>query len=236
MNNAKEIVIIGEEEIGKTTLANALLGWDIFPQSNDEEYIATTAKQSRLLTQDRWITDTPGYNLFWSSIPADTAMAVSQADTVVVLLSEPLAEAYDPFTDDPDWDNAEEEEELPADDSDGETVEDVLAIPAVDFDWEEDREKEKVLLEKLLEGKTRDIYFVIPYDSAEWGDEQIPLEQTLCNARERFAYLTDHSAEGFFCIDPMKALIGAIEADDEAIAQSGLLSLKAALLGEGALL
>lgn len=29
--DAKEPVIIGEEEIGKTTLANALLSWDIFP-------------------------------------------------------------------------------------------------------------------------------------------------------------------------------------------------------------
>ena len=30
--NVKELVIIGEKEIGKTTLANALIGWDIFPR------------------------------------------------------------------------------------------------------------------------------------------------------------------------------------------------------------
>ena len=29
--DVKELVIVGEAEIGKTTLANALLGWDIFP-------------------------------------------------------------------------------------------------------------------------------------------------------------------------------------------------------------
>ena len=38
--DVKELAIVGEEEIGKTTLANALLGWDIFPQSTWDLYTA----------------------------------------------------------------------------------------------------------------------------------------------------------------------------------------------------
>ena len=35
------MIIVGEIEIGKTTLANALLEWDIFPQSTWDLYTLT---------------------------------------------------------------------------------------------------------------------------------------------------------------------------------------------------
>lgn len=198
MERMKELAIIGGEDTGKTTLANALLGWDLFPQTYDYLPVPTLNKQSRVFPGYGWITDTPGYNLLWNEVPEDVAAAVDHADTVVVLLSETLAEeGFDFFAFDPDW--------------------------------EQDRETEKSLLEDLLAGKTRDVYFVIPYDSQEWGEEPVPLSLPLRLARQRFSDLTDHGEAGFFCIDPMKALVGAIEADSEAIAQSGIPELKTAL-------
>ena len=63
--DVKELVIVGEEEIGKTTLANALLGWDIFPQSTWDLYIPTEEPASQMLTEHIRLTDTPGYDLLW---------------------------------------------------------------------------------------------------------------------------------------------------------------------------
>lgn len=196
----RELVIIGDEEIGKTTLANALLGWDIFPQSYDNIYVPTKENASQMLTDNIRLTDTPGYDYWWNTVPEDAVKAVSQADTIVVLLEDILAgEGY---------------------------------FPSDDPEWEKHLKAEEVLLKKLLESTdTRDIFFVIPYDTEECLEGEIPLTQALCLARERFSSMSDHGDEGFFCIDPMKALIGAIEADDDAIAQSGILPLKAALLG-----
>ena len=198
MKHMKELTIIGSMDMGKTTLANALLGWDLFPQAYDYLSVPTLNNQSRILPGYGRITDTPGYSLLWNEVPEDVVTAVDQADTVIVLLSEILAEeGFD--------------------------------LSAFDPDWEQDREAEKTLLEKLLAGRTRDIYFVIPYDSQEWGEEPVPLSMPLRLARQRFSCLTDRGEAGFFCIDPMKALIGAIEADGDAVAQSGILELKAAL-------
>ena len=61
--NVKELVIVGEQEIGKTTLANALLGWDIFPQSTWDLYIPTEETASKMLTESIRLIDTPGYDL-----------------------------------------------------------------------------------------------------------------------------------------------------------------------------
>lgn len=197
----RELVVIGAEEIGKTTLANALMGWDYFPQSYEYVAVPTTEKLSRITPELGRITDTPGYSLLWYTVPEDTLTAVAQADTVVVLLNEELAS------------------------------EDV-DIPTEDPDWEAHRAGEAELLRKLFKNtKTRDIYFVIPYDHCEWPEEEeVPLSQAMRLARKRFSQMTDHGEAAFFCVDPMKALIGAIEADDEAIEQSGILPLKAALM------
>lgn len=55
--DVKELVIVGEEEIGKTTLANALLGWDVFPQSTWDLYIPTEEPARQMLTDSIQLTD-----------------------------------------------------------------------------------------------------------------------------------------------------------------------------------
>ena len=200
MDRPREVVVIGEEDIGKTTLINALLGWDVLPQSYDYLPMPTTEKKRVQLAEHCWITDTPGYSLLWNTVPDDTVEAVAGADTVVALLSEELSK-------------------------DG--------INPADFDpeWESRRAAEKTLLEKLLAGKHRDIIFVIPYDRGEWPYGYVPLKQGTRLAKARFASMTDRGTDGFFCVDPMKALIGAIEDNEKAIRVSGITKLKKALLG-----
>ncbi len=200
MKEPREVVVIGAEDTGKTTLINALLGWDVLPQAYDFLPMPTTEKKSVQLSDDCWITDTPGYSLLWNTVPEDTVAAVADADTLVVLLSEEL-------------------------------VEDGVDMSDLDTEWEPRRAAEKDLLEKLLAGKTRDIYFVIPYDRGEWPYGYVPLKEGTRLAKARFASMTDHGGRGFFCIEPMKALIGAIEANEQAIERSGILKLKKALLG-----
>jgi len=206
--DVKELVIVGEEEIGKTTLANALLGWDIFPQSTWDLYIPTEKPASRMLTDSIRLTDTPGYDLWRFAVPEAVNDAVSGADTVVMM--------FTGFGDPSDVDTEP---------TDPEAAEEIRR-------WLEDLTKEEALLKDLLEkAKTRDIYFVIPFYSEDGPVEQEVLDRDLARAKERFASFSDHGEEGFFCVDPMMALIAAIEDDQEALAQSGILPLKAALLG-----
>lgn len=199
MVRIKDVVVIGAKETGKTTLVNALLGWDILPQSFDGYQLQTKACMRCRLTESVYLTDTPGYDLLWGTVPEATAAAVAGADTLVVLLSEEL-------------------------------VEEGFDIPSLDPEWESRREAEAVLLQRLLAaGKTRDIYFVIPYDTADWPDDQVPLSQSLRLARRRFGAMSRHGDAGFFCIDPMLALIGAIEDDARELEDSGILPLQAIL-------
>lgn len=201
MTQMKNVVVIGDEEIGKTTLINALLGWDILPQSYDGIYIHTETCISQQLTETVFLTDTPGYSLLWNTIPEETASAVSEADTIVIMLSEELAEEMD--------------------------------IHAADLEWETCRVSEAALLSRLLEqGNTRDIYFVLPCDKQEWPETEVPLTQRLHPARKQFGGMTCHGESGFFCIDPMQALIAAIEDDEAALKQSGILPLKAKLTAQ----
>ena len=204
----RELVIIGEEEIGKTTLGNALLGWDVFPQSTWDLYIPTEEPASQMLTDGIRLTDTPGYNLWHFSVPEATEKAVSQADTIIMMFKG----FYDPS----------DVDEEPAD------MEDVEELHR----WMEDLVKEEKLLKGLLaKAKTRDIYFVIPFFSEDGPLDLEELDRDLRRAKERFASLSDHGEKGFFCIDPMMALVAAIEDDADALAQSGILPLKDALLG-----
>ena len=108
----RELVMVGETEIGKTTLANALLGWDLFPQTNDGWYMPTKENASRMLTEEIRLTDTPGYDARWKQVPEALVQAVSRADTLVVLLSGNLVEEDSDLPDlDPDWDARRSEEE-----------------------------------------------------------------------------------------------------------------------------
>jgi len=199
MEKERNLVIIGAEDTGKTTLANALLGKDIFPQSYDYVYFPTKACDSRMLTETIRLTDTPGYNLLWETVPKDVVKAVAEADTLVVMLS-------------------------------GEMVEEEVDIPPVDPEWEAYKASEEALLNALLEGKTRDIYFVIPYTHQDWPEGQVPLTHALRLAQTHFSRFSDHGEKGFFCIDPMQALEGELWADDTMLTASGILPLKAALL------
>ena len=206
--DVKELVIIGEEEIGKTTLANALLGWDIFPQTNDGWYARTEENASQMLSDSIRLTDTPGFDLLWYSVPESVNEAVSRADTIIMMFNGFGAEEdVDPESADP-----EEMQEI--------------------REWLENLAKEEKLQKELLaKAKTRNIYFVIPFYSEDGPLEQEELDRDLTRAKERFASFSDHGENGFFCVDPMMALIAAIEDDQVALAQSGILPLKAALLG-----
>ena len=206
--NVKELVIVGEEEIGKTTLANALLGWDLFPQSTWDLYIRTEETASKMLTESIRLIDTPGYDLLWYQVPDSVNEAVSNADTIIMM--------FTGFSDESDLDM----ENAP--------LEDIEEFNR----WLGKLAKEEKLQKELLaKAKTRDIYFVLPFYSEDGPLDQEELDRDLRRAKERFAHLTDHGETGFFCIDPMMALIAAIEDDQEALAQSGILPLKAALQG-----
>lgn len=204
----KELVIVGEEEIGKTTLANALLGWDIFPQSTWDLYVPTEKPASQMLTEHIRLTDMPGYDLWWYQVPECVNEVVSRADMIIMLFKGFCSE------EDVDTDNAgpEEAEEI------RQRLENLV--------------KEEALLKGLLaKATTRDIYFVIPFYSEDGPVEQEALDRDMTRAKKLFASLSDHGEKAFFCIDPMMALIAAIEDDQEALDQSGILPLKAALLG-----
>lgn len=206
--DVKELVIVGEEEIGKTTLANALLGWDIFPQSTWDLYIPTEAPASQMLTDHIRLTDTPGYDLWWFEVPEAVNEAVSWADTIIMMFKG----FYTEEDVDPECTDLEEVEEY--------------------CRWVESLAKEEKLLKELLaKAKTRDIYFVIPFYSEDGPLDQEELDRDMTRAKAQFASFSDHGEKGFFCIDPMMALIAAIEDDQEALTQSGILQLKAALLG-----
>lgn len=206
--DVKELVIVGEEEIGKTTLANALLGWDIFPQTNDGWYARTEENASQMLTDRIRLTDTPGYDLLWYNVPESVNEAISRADTIIMMFKG----FYTKEDVDLEFTDLEELEEYRK--------------------WVEDLAKEEKLLRELLErAKTRDIYFVIPFDSKDGSFDYEELDRDLLRAKERFAIYSDHGENGFFCIDPMMALIAAIEDDNTALEASGILPLKAALLG-----
>ena len=208
--DVKELVIVGEEEIGKTTLANALLGWDVFPQSTWDLYMPTEEPARQMLTDGVRLTDTPGYDLLWYQVPEAVKEAVSGADTVIMMFS-----------------GFGTEEDFGIENAEPEVAEGIRR-------WAEKQAKEEKLLKGLLEkAKTRDIYFVLPFYSEDGPLDQEELDQDLQRAKERFASFSDHGEKGFFCVDPMMALIAAIEDDQEALAQSGILPLKAALLGTG---
>ena len=205
--DVKELVIVGEEEIGKTTLANALLGWDIFPQTNDGWYARTKENASQMLSDRIRLTDTPGYDLWWYKVPESVKEAISRADTIIMM--------FKGFGDPSDVD---------ADPVDTEDAEEIRR-------WLEDLVKEEKLFKELLaKAKTRDIYFVIPFYSEDGPLEQEDLVRDLRRAKERFASFSDHGEKAFFCIDPMMALIASIEDDNAALEASGILPLKAALL------
>lgn len=205
--DVKELVIVGEEEIGKTTLANALLGWDIFPQSTWDLYIPTEKPASQMLADHIRLTDTPGYDLWRFEVPESVNEAVSRADTIIMMFKGFYAEEDV----DPEFTDLEEVEEYRR--------------------WVESLAKEEKLLRELLaKAKTRDIYFVIPFYSEDGPLDQEELDRDMTRAKAQFAFFSDHGEKGFFCIDPMMALIATIEDDQEALTRSGILPLKAALL------
>ena len=204
----KELVIVGEEEIGKTTLANALLGWDIFPQSTWDLYIPTEQPASQMLTEHIRLTDTPGYDLLWYQVPEAVNEAVSRADSIIMMFKGFGAE-----------------EDMDLESADPEEMQEIRR-------WLEVLAKEEKLQKDLLaKVKTRDIYFVVPFYSEDGPLDREEMDRDLCRAKERFASFSDHGEEGFFRIDPKMALIAAIEDDYAALEASGILTLKAALLG-----
>ena len=206
--DVKELVIIGEEEIGKTTLANALLGWDIFPQTNDGWYARTEENASQMLSDSIRLTDTPGYDLWWYKVPESVNEAVSRADTIIMMFN-----------------GFGTEEDVDLESADPEEMQEIR-------EWLENLAKEEKLQKELLaKAKTRDIYFVIPFYSEDGPLDQEELDRDMTRAKKRFASFSDHGENGFFCVDPMMALIAAIEDDQVALAQSGILPLKAVLMG-----
>ena len=207
MEEIKELVIIGEKAIGKTTLANALLGWDIFPQSYGGVCIPTKENASQMLTEHIRLTDTPGYDLWEYRVPEEVEEAVCRADIIIFMFKELGAE------EDADWE--------PTDPEDAEEIRRWLVDLAAEI---------KLQKGLLAKAKTRDIYFVIPFDSEYCSSDRAELEQDLARGKTRFASFSDHGDGGFFCIDPTIALLAEIEADQDALARSGFLPLKTAVL------
>ena len=209
MEKIRNVVIVGEAEIGKTTLANALLGWDIFPQSTWDLYIPTEEPSSRMLSENIQLTDTPGYDLRQYQVPESVNKAISGADTIIMVFTG-FGDARDV-----DWEHTEPEE-------------------AEEFRrWLEALAREEKMQKELLsKAKTGDIYFVLPFYEADGPLEQSELDRDLKYAKERFASFSDYGEAAFFCIDPMMALVAAIEDDREALEKSGILPLKDSLLAE----
>jgi len=202
-------------EMAKNALIKHIWGMEVLPEEELKEAIFfllagnhlafphTRKMNSRLLASDLLLTDTPGYSLTFDHVPGKTALAAAHADTVIVLLREEL-------------------------------VEEGVDIRSLDPEWDARRDSERILVERLLKDqKSRDIYFVIPFDHGEQGD--IPLEQALQLARNRFSYLSCHGEAAFFCIDPMLALIGEMEKDEIKLRASGILPLQQLLLEEASL-
>lgn len=162
-----------------------------------------------MLTEHIRLTDTPGYDLWWYQVPEAVNEAVSRADTIIMMLKGLGAEEdVDPECADP-----EEAEEIRR--------------------WLEDLAKEEKLQTDLLsKAKNRDIYFVIPFVTEDAQAYPEDVFHDLRLVRERYAPLSDHGEAGVFCTDPVMALIAAIEDDQEALAKSGILPLKAALLNQ----
>ena len=160
-----------------------------------------------MLTDSIRLTDTPGYDLWWFEVPEAVNEAVTKADTIIMM--------FTGFGDENDLDR------------ENATPEDIEEFNR----WLKKLAKEEKLQKELLsKAKTRDIYFVLPFYSEDGPLEQEELDRESCRAKEKFAHLSDHGEAGFFCIDPMMALIAAIEDDQDALAKSGILPLKAALL------
>lgn len=161
-----------------------------------------------MLSDSIRLTDTPGYDLLWYSVPESVSEAVSRADTIIMM--------FNGF-------GAEEDVDLES--ADPEEMQEIRQ-------WLENLAKEEKLQKELLaKAKTRDIYFVIPFYSDDGPLDQEELDRDMTRAKERFASFSDHGENGFFCVDPMMALIAAIEDDQAALAQSGILPLKAVLIG-----
>lgn len=198
----QSIVVIGETGNGKTTLVNALLRWDILPQVMDDMTHPTEACVTLPLADGFQITDTPGYDSKTRRIDPEVRQAISRADHVVVVLDE-------------------------------ETTGIGLYPGELASLRKLHRKRHKAFLKNLF-GETgrKRVYFVIPYDTEEWGDDAVPLEQIRRRVSKRLFPISRYGKASCFCIDSLKALIGEIEADEQAIAQSGIQALRAAILEE----
>lgn len=195
-HQTRNIVVIGAEESGKSTLVNALLRWDILPQAVEGSTCHTETCITVPLEPGWTITDTPGYDV-----------RAGQADPQVRLA---LADAR--------W---------------------VLVVPDVDllqpqWGWSERNrlyrkwaKRERQILRQLLQGtQPNRVLFVLPYDTEEWLPDKAPTRQLRRWAAARFGF------RKCFCVDSLKALIGEIEADEEAVSSSGIRPLRMRLLGQ----
>jgi len=198
----KRIVVIGESGSGKSTLVNALLRWDILPQAVDGMERPTEACVTLPLAEGIQITDTPGYDAKTGRIQPEVRQALSGADQIIVVLDEKTTGI-------------------------GWYPHELTALRKTH------RARHRAFLKQLLrDAGTNRVWFVIPYDTEEWEDGTLPARRLCRQAANGFAALSNRGRRAFFCIDSLQALIGEIEADEQAIDRSGIRALRAVLLEE----
>lgn len=81
----KKILILGERDCGKTTLVNALLGWDTLPQATDCYSFPT-----KEFTEVPWdpgytLVDSPGYMAGQGHFPPELPAAIREADKILLV-------------------------------------------------------------------------------------------------------------------------------------------------------
>lgn len=81
----QRILVIGSQDIGKTTLINALLGWDILPQATDWDSFPTEEFTEVPWGENAILVDSPGYDAGRGLYDARLPDAIGKADAVLVM-------------------------------------------------------------------------------------------------------------------------------------------------------
>ena len=82
-----EILVLGSRDVGKTTLVNALAGWDILPQADDTTCFPTADFPQVPFGENHLLTDSPGYDFSPEEYDPRLPEKIRSADKILILLS-----------------------------------------------------------------------------------------------------------------------------------------------------